>query len=47
MTSRELAVALARRWRLTRKDLDLAADVLGVAWVTDEEWVDICVGGPS
>lgn len=38
MSDREkLALSLVRRWNLTREDLDLAADALGVARVTDEE----------
>ncbi|WP_165781280.1 hypothetical protein [Streptosporangium minutum] len=47
MTARELAIILARRWQLTREDLNHAADALGVARVTDEEWAEICAGGPS
>ncbi|MET8381591.1 hypothetical protein ABZV14_01155 [Streptosporangium canum] len=41
MTSQELAVILTRRWKLTREDLDVAADALGVARVTDEEWAEM------
>lgn len=41
MTSREQAIALARRWKLTREDLNTAADALGVDRVTDEEWAEM------
>ncbi|ACZ84831.1 hypothetical protein [Streptosporangium roseum] len=41
MSPQELAVALARRWKLAREDLDHAADALGVARVTDEEWAEM------
>lgn len=42
MSDREkLALSLVRRWNLTREDLDLAADALGVPRVTDEEWARI------
>ncbi|MFD8565168.1 hypothetical protein ACFV1N_48565 [Streptosporangium canum] len=47
MTARELAIILARRWKLAREDLDHAADALGVARVTDEEWAEICADDPS
>jgi hypothetical protein len=42
---RDLAIALARRWKVSRDDLDRAADELGVVRVTDDEWADI--SGPS
>lgn len=41
MTKEEIALALARRWQLSREDLDLAADALKVPRVTDEEWAEI------
>ncbi|MDP9842279.1 hypothetical protein [Streptosporangium lutulentum] len=42
---RDLAIALAQRWQVPRDELDRAADALGVARVTDEEWAEIC--GPA
>jgi hypothetical protein len=45
MTEEELGLALARRWNLSREDLDLAADALKVPRVTDEKWARII--GPS
>jgi hypothetical protein len=45
MTEEELGLALARRWSLSREDLDIAADALKVPRVTDEEWAEIV--GPS
>lgn len=38
---RAQAIALAQRWQVSREDLDLAADELGVRRVTDEEWAEI------
>ncbi|GGL50352.1 hypothetical protein [Planomonospora parontospora] len=34
-------IALIRRWDLNREDLDSAADSLGVARLSDEEWSQI------
>lgn len=42
---RDLAIALAQGWQVSRDQLDHAADELGVARVTDEEWAEIC--GPA
>ncbi|WP_162641803.1 hypothetical protein [Streptosporangium sp. 'caverna'] len=38
---RDLAIALARRWQVSRDELNRAADELGVRRVTDEEWAEI------
>ncbi|WP_326826452.1 hypothetical protein [Streptosporangium sp. NBC_01756] len=37
-TPREVAIAIARSWDLTRADMDAVSDALGVPHVTDEEW---------
>ncbi|MEV4163660.1 hypothetical protein [Nonomuraea dietziae] len=35
------AVMLIQRWNLQREDLDRAADSLGVARMSDQEWADL------